>query len=268
MLMLRHPTLGLSHEKPLPMKPAVIRKGWELFKTTFPRLSCDIDLFRRNQYFERDLWLVPQFCSKTAGAIDVGVNEGIYARWMAKHAARIDAFECNPNLLPKLKRILPQNVHLHPCALSKEAGTARLRFDPTNTGIGTIEQGNLLDNNSGIRGIVETDVPMQRLDDFDIADVSFIKIDVEGHELAVLQGAENIIERDKPALLIEIEERHCAGNLDAVPQWLSQYGYQPHYLHPSEQRLVATDSMRDVAATGVNNFWFLAGEAEGSALAE
>jgi hypothetical protein len=40
--------------------------------------------------------------------------------------------------------------------------------------------------------------------------VGFLKIDVEGFESAVLAGAERVLERDRPSLLLEIEDRHLA----------------------------------------------------------
>lgn len=40
--------------------------------------------------------------------------------------------------------------------------------------------------------------------------VSFIKVDVEGFEPAVVRGAEATIDRDRPSLLLEIEDRHLA----------------------------------------------------------
>lgn len=40
--------------------------------------------------------------------------------------------------------------------------------------------------------------------------VGFVKIDVEGHELDVLAGAEQLIERDHPVFLVEAESRHRA----------------------------------------------------------
>lgn len=52
--------------------------------------------------------------------------------------------------------------------------------------------------------IIEKDVQVKRLDDFGIADVDFIKIDVEGHELEVLKGGAATIERYRPVLLMEV----------------------------------------------------------------
>lgn len=52
-----------------------------------------------------------------------------------------------------------------------------------------------------IDGIVESDA---------IASVSFIKVDVEGFEPHVIEGAAATIDRDRPSLLLEIEDRHLA----------------------------------------------------------
>ena len=47
---------------------------------------------------------------------------------------------------------------------------------------------------------------MKRLDDMGIANCSFIKIDVEGHEEAVLDGATALITSQRPVLMIELDE--------------------------------------------------------------
>lgn len=65
--------------------------------------------------------------------------------------------------------------------------------------------------------------PVVRLDDLDLAP-SFVKIDVQGHELAVLKGLEQTLIRHSPALLIEVGK-----DLDA-PEWLIERGYVPHAL--------------------------------------
>jgi hypothetical protein len=44
---------------------------------------------------------------------------------------------------------------------------------------------------------------MHRLDEFDLQDVDFIKIDTEGHELFVLKGARDTLERCKPCVMVE-----------------------------------------------------------------
>ena len=204
------------------MKPVFVRKSWDFFVAKMPRLACEIDFLRKNPNLEPDLWEIPQFCSKEATAVDVGMNAGVFSRWICKFAKKVEGFECNPNLIPKLKRFLPKNVSIHECALSSSNSTATLRFDPQNSGIGTIENRNKLDKNDGVGAILEIVVPVRRLDDFLLDKTTFIKIDVEGHEMEVLNGAGNIIHRDKPVFLIEIEERHCPGNTTLVPNWMNE----------------------------------------------
>ena len=58
--------------------------------------------------------------------------------------------------------------------------------------------------------------------------VTFIKLDVEGHELPALRGAEQTIRRDRPVLLVELEARiqPVAPVLDLLGGW----GYRPYVL--------------------------------------
>ena len=53
-----------------------------------------------------------------------------------------------------------------------------------------------------------------------------IKIDVEGHELAVLRGAVQTLERWQPSLLIETLKDYTSG--EQVTSFLTPYGYQPY----------------------------------------
>ena len=50
-------------------------------------------------------------------------------------------------------------------------------------------------------------VPLMTVDGLGLAGVTFMKIDVDGHEIPVLRGAEDTIKRDQPRLLIEVEQR-------------------------------------------------------------
>jgi len=94
-------------------------------------------------------------------------------------------------------------------ALSDVSGTAMLHL-PVVRGR-TERAGARLDD---MRGQHESLlVSVRRLDDYEFRDVSFIKIDVEGHEQRVIRGATETIQRERPVILAEIEQRH----LGSVP---------------------------------------------------
>jgi hypothetical protein len=105
---------------------------------------------------------------------------------------------------------------------------------------------------------------MKTLDSFNLTNVGFVKIDVEGHEVAVLEGGLNTLKREMPNLMIEIEERHAPGSLDRVSTLLGSIGYSGFYLdrkqlHPIVQFDPRRDQVRQNGKVGkyINNFLYL-----------
>jgi hypothetical protein len=68
-------------------------------------------------------------------------------------------------------------------------------------------------------------VPLRRLDDFALGDVTAIKLDAEGAEYEILRGARDTLLRCRPVLTLEVEERHRVGSTYAVPAFLDALGY-------------------------------------------
>ncbi len=139
-------------------------------------------------------------------------------------------------------------------------GTAWPRFERRNT-----LDGSEVEGSRGPAGFPRRD---------GTAVVGFIKVDVEGHELDVLRGAEATLRRDRPALLVESEERHRPGAVAAVHGFLGSLGYHGFMVDdgrlvslggfdPSRDQNVPNDRLMDLNAGHyegryVNNFFFVA----------
>ena len=59
-------------------------------------------------------------------------------------------------------------------------------------------------------------VNLQTLDSFNFSSVDFIKVDVEGHESTLIDGALKTISSNKPVLLMEIEQRHNKEDISEI----------------------------------------------------
>jgi FkbM family methyltransferase len=145
------------------------------------------------------------------------------------------------------------NVVVHELAVSDREGVAEIRVPRNDIGYSTIERNNSFEGKADLSlGVECTSVSLQRLDNLEIGPVGFIKVDVEGHELEVLEGARQLLERDHPNLIIEIEERHRPGAVAAACKMLGAMGYRAH--HFSGDALVAVDPS---TSSGQRNWVFV-----------
>lgn len=166
-------------------------------------------------------WLVP----RTGLAVDIGANRGVYTWRLSRIAERVLAVEANPEYIPYLRRIAPSKVEVVNAAVSDRSGRTMLRVPREGAhrgGLGTVEPANLA---------VSADAEMHPIEARTLDDltsnrrVSFIKIDVEGHELAVLRGAAKVLESDRPCLLIESEDRHRPLAVQTIFEYLHPLNY-------------------------------------------
>lgn len=176
--------------------------------------------------------LIRQFVQAGDVCIDVGANIGIHAATMARATGRtgqVIAFEPHPQLVPRLEENMLLNhfdwVTVEPRALSDQQGTATLySFDgrDSNQGTSTLCK--------GLNGSSKTfSVDMVTLDDYcqqqKIKRIDFIKIDVEGHELAVIAGAQQTIHQLRPTILFE-HNRQLPEDTHTIMDTLSQQSYR------------------------------------------
>jgi len=151
-------------------------------------------------------------------AIDVGANVGEWTRPLAKKFDHVICFEPNPNFRECFnKNITESNVTLYPYGLSTHAHTA--------------EQGT---NHTHLNYVVgdtkprEGDIDCRSLDSFNLRDVDYIKIDVDGFEIPVLQGAQETLKRNSPVINIEMKERKRPKIVKESRKILRNLGYNHH----------------------------------------
>lgn len=180
--------------------------------------------------YEREMELLDALCDRSRTGIDIGAKVGMYTYRLLARCSDVIAFEPVPLFSQMLERIFEQTrCRVEPYALSNRNGQATLRM-PYRTdgrpelGRSTIEPANALEH-AGIDHSVEVSVETRMLDEYDARDVGFIKIDVEGHELAVLQGAEGTIGASRPNLLVECNNAHQPDGTAQLARWLAERDY-------------------------------------------
>jgi len=192
-------------------------------------------------------------CGKSKAAVDVGANIGTVSYFLSKYSRENHAFEINPHLAAKLRLARLANTKIYEIGLSDARRSARLRVPVSGHGPvfgnATIEAANDLDG----RATVEQELPVAMLDDFGLRDVGIIKIDVEGHELAVLRGSLKTLERERPSLVIEIVERMNGRAFAEIIQLTGALSYGCYRL--AGNALVPAAMIED--RRGDNDFYFL-----------
>lgn len=162
--------------------------------------------------------IVPGGCRT---AIDAGANVGLYTIRLAGLCRAVHAFEINAGVTGLLQQARLPNVTLWHTGLSSADRGVTLHVPVLPSGLAlegwaSLEPGNCPDASDHVR--IEGRV--RPLDSFGLAEVDFMKIDIEGHELEALKGATETLARCRPRILVE------AKNLPPVADLLGRLGYR------------------------------------------
>lgn len=237
-----------------------------LIKRAFPRL-VHARRMRRLTDGEKEIQLLPLLCSDARIAVDVGGNLGLYVHHFQKLCKSVVVFEPIPALQAHLKRQY-RDIRVEGVALSDAPGQTQLRMPAGNYSWATIAATNHLELADRGAGLTSIDVPVRTLDSYDLGNVGILKVDVEGHEEQVLRGAIQLLERERPNIIVEVEERHNPGSVKRVTELLSGLGYDGCYFHDgklwpmAEFRIERDQQLQNVGTAGkigryINNFIFV-----------
>ena len=129
--------------------------------------------------------ILPDFVERRKLSLDVGGAGGTYTAMLIPLSKRVVVFEPIPSVASKLRTLFAGTslVSVEQVALSDTSGVVTMRVPTDLYWRGTIEPGNRLRHSAAVDEITVT---RRTIDEYALDNVGFVKIDVEGHELAVL----------------------------------------------------------------------------------
>ena len=168
------------------------------------------------QQLQRDAAL--EYVKQWRVGLDIGSNIGQWTRPLARRFQSVVCFEPNPNFRECFnKNIHENNVVLWPVGLSDKEHKAKQGFNST-----------VLQNEDG-------EINCRTLDSFGLTNVDFVKIDVDGFEIPLLNGAKETLIKNNPVINIEMKKdkrnniaKHCASILNDL-------GYKFHKRTKSDE---------------------------------
>lgn len=180
-----------------------------------------------------------QYIPEEGTVIDIGASIGdhtvTYAQWVGKDGM-VAAFEPNP----KAYACLQHNTKDLPQVLPVKSG-----LSDTDGKAVLIE----LDNSGATYltcGKSKIKVPVTTLDSYEFKSVDFIKIDVEGYEVKVLEGSRKTIEESRPVMLIEVNRQaleRAGASAERLFEVLAELGYS---MEITDNRIPWSDPQYDV----------------------
>lgn len=186
---------------------------------------------------EPELVWIKDYLQNDAVIFDIGANVGTFLYQFEnklKHQ-NIFAFEPNQKLNIRLKRLFT-SMNISAVALSDENTTAQFKV-PIIKGKMVASRGTLntaYKEKDEENSYTET-VEVVKLDDWvkskNISRIDFIKIDVEGNEMKTLFGGKETIQKFKPTLMVEMEQRHHESPIWNEISEVENWGFDAHYLN-------------------------------------
>lgn len=196
-------------------------------------------------WVESEVLGLAQLVARGDVCLDIGAGLGFYTAELAEltgSRGAVHSVEPLPFPRPAPSALLglrdASNVRRHAVALGAAPGTSSMSV-PVRRGRLVTGRSFLtasatgLGSNREFRDHVEFTVPVERLDRFcarlGIHHPDFVKADAEGAEWTILRGGRDLIERTRPRLLLEIEDRHLrrfGHDSGALVEWLTDRGYR------------------------------------------
>jgi FkbM family methyltransferase len=213
----------------------------------------------------RDVKALLHYVPAGSCVIDVGANIGFFTLQFAQrvgHNGRVIALEPEAHNFRQLEQQvrsagLTARVTLLEAVAAAQAGESHLQLDPYHPANHKIS-----DKGVAVKAVTLNDLALAQP-----LPVALVKIDVQGAEMQVLDGALELINRQHPALFVEVDNQALQGfgtSAAALMQRLLELGYRIYQLHPKELSapLTLAQALAHQAAAGYTDFLFLHNDSE------
>lgn len=197
----------------------ITNKIWKLFHKFENNGIADFSLNGEENFLDS---VVKEYCGKKCLAFDIGANVGNYSDEIQKKfkeysvKGEIHVFEPTKSCFQDLKRrfLKNNNIFLNNIGLSNEDKKAIIYYDKEESGLASLYQRDLLENNVSLS--IEETIQLKKaskyIEEKKIKHINILKMDVEGHEMAVLEGFGKYL-NSKFVDFIQFEYGGC--NMDA-----------------------------------------------------
>lgn len=201
----------------------------KIFESCIPRSKQLFFRFAWNYLksgLDEEMFYLNKLIKKHRRFLDIGANVGLYSYYFSRKFEVVEAFEPLPELTYRLQPF-SKKIHVHNVALSNLNGSLDF-YIPKHRNILQPPLASLEPRGGDFEKRI---VDVVNLDSYQFQDVDLIKIDVEGHEFKVLEGGVETIGKCKPIIIVEIEQRHIAVNINVVFDYVLQLGYDGFFLN-------------------------------------
>lgn len=257
---------------------SIYREQWGFYKAKVKRKRLRKKLVEQTlstEYpFEIEAKLLRAIDFKESVMLDIGANLGFYSAALEDifGPEKMYLFEPLPELYQKLKYRFRES-HVFDIALSNTSGRQKISVPIINGKLyktrATLNNHNEIDQT----GSEDIEISLRPLDSIVKNEIEghigLIKIDVEGHELQVIEGATDTVKEHQPILLVEIEARHHSYPIEEIFQQIESLGYSGFFVDIAGFRIKPVsefDTQRDQNESAfksrmfqiyLNNFFFV-----------
>ena len=192
-----------------------------------------------------ELCILHRFIDYNKNIVDVGAHDGTLSYYFSKFISpdnKVYPFEPNEECFYDLKKLWTITTKVsYPwfkVALSNVNVEESVLYTPIRKqgnipalGLSSLHEEWINNFDKSIQDAFEANkikstIALRRLDDISVSNIGFIKIDVEGHEMQVLEGAENVLRSNKPVMIVEIFAGDVKGKIETIEE---KYNYKSFY---------------------------------------